>query len=515
MNRRSFLIVSAGTALYCGSPFSMKAEQHDTFGLYPSLKDKLMNDPLRPQYHLLPQAGRVGDPCAPRFYNGQYHVFFHGDFGGKGWSHATSSDLIHWKHLPKAVVPEQDSYDSYGTFTGSVLPGTDVATIIYAGVTKVPRDRETIRAEGLREVQCIATSEDADLRTWHKLDKPVIDGPPPEVKIVGFRDPFGWKDEDTWYVGVGSGFPQIGGAVLLYRSIDARHWEYLHPLAQGTWNGKSFTNPVGSGEMWECPDFFPLCDKHVLIYSTEYITYWEVGTFDKRELRFHCERKGFLDHGAYYAPKSMLDNKGRRILWGWVQEARSRQEIQAAGWDGAISLPRVLSVGSQNELVMEVAPEFASLRANTVVIQKPRNAEELNTGQSRAIIHNRAGEIVCTFHSDRLDCGLELFLGSPQDGPSLLRISAGVNIGDTPSVIIGDRTIGLCPDGEGLSTLHMWIDGSVIELFVDARQVMTVRSYITNSESNEIHVRWTGAADSLVNLTISDILPISRDRLTS
>jgi hypothetical protein len=22
-------------------------------------------------------------------------------------------------------------------------------------------------------------------------------------------------------------------------------FEYLHPLAQGTWNGKSFTNPVG------------------------------------------------------------------------------------------------------------------------------------------------------------------------------------------------------------------------------------------------------------------------------
>ena len=413
MNRREFLAASTACAIYRVTPGVHREEQNNAQLLEKALRDKLMHDSLRPQYHLLPQAGFVMDPCAPRFFHGKYHVFFHGDFGGPGWQHAVSSDLMHWEHLPIALAPTPNSYDSYGTFTGSVLPGTDDPSIIYAGVTRSSRARETIRGADLREVQCIATTTDPELRSWKKLAKPVIDAPPAGLKIVGFRDPFCWKDGDNWYVGVGSGFPQTGGAVLLYRSTDARHWEYLHPLAQGVWNGRAFTNPVGTGEMWECPDFFPLGDKHVLIYSTEHTTFWEVGTFDRNELRFHSERRGFLDYGAYYAPKTQADNHGRRIIWGWVQETRSQEAIRAAGWKGAISLPRVLTLGPDNELRMEVPAEFESLRTNTAFVKNPRDHKELDVALSRAVIHNRAGEIVCNFRANRLDCGLELLLGPP------------------------------------------------------------------------------------------------------
>lgn len=515
MNRRNFLLTSAAGALYCGLPPRLRAQTNGTAWPDSSLREKLMQDPLRPQYHLLPQAGFVGDPCAPRFFHGKYHMFFHGSFQGRGWAHAVGPDLMHWEHMPKAIAPTENSYDSYGTFTGSVLPGTDVPSIIYCGVTRSTRADETIRAEDLREVQCIATSADPDLRTWQKLEHPVIDAPPQGVSVVGFRDPLAWKDGENWYAGVGSGFPQVGGAVLLYRSSDARNWEYLHPLAQGTWNGKSFTNPVGSGEMWECPDFFPLGDMHVLLYSTEYITYWEVGTFDRKELRFHSERKGFIDHGSYYAPKSMLDAQNRRILWGWVQETRDRDSAQAAGWSGAISLPRVLTLGRDKELIMEVPSEFASLRENMVEVKRPLSASRLEGDHSHGVIHNRAGEIVCTFDARKLDCGLELSIGSPSNDTNLLKISSGVNIGDKPSIIVGDRTLALCPDHLGRSTLHLWVDGSIIELFADSRQVKTIRFYEAPAGSSDIHVRWTGAGDSLINLAISDIKPISKDRLTT
>jgi len=39
---------------------------------------------------------------------------------------------------------------------------------------------------------------------------------------------------DEWYLGIGSGERTIGGCVLLYRSQDLRHWEYLHKLVQGS-----------------------------------------------------------------------------------------------------------------------------------------------------------------------------------------------------------------------------------------------------------------------------------------
>jgi len=515
MDRRKFILSSAALALHSELSSALgKALQSGTAIPDQTLRDRLMRDPLRPQYHLIPQAGFIGDPCAPRFFRDQYHVFFHGSFGGGGWHHAMSPDLLHWNHLPIALSRTPGSFDAYGTFTGSVLPGGEGASVIYTGVTKVPTEQETIRNEGLREVQCIATSMDADLRTWHKLDKPVIDGPPPGVKITGFRDPFSWKEGDTWYIGVGSGFSRIGGAVLLYRSKDARRWEYLHPLALGTWNGEASSNPVPSGEMWECPDFFPLRDKHVLIYSTEHTTFWEVGTWDKRELRFHSERKGRLDHGAYYAPKSMLHGKMRRILWGWVQETRSKESIDAAGWSGCVSLPRVLTLGADGDLQMEVTPEFGALRSNGLTIQQPRDPSELRDALSRATIDGRAGEIRCTFKVGESSCGLDLRLASGDHSVSLLAIAYdGAN--DQPMLNVGDIVVPLSPGSDGLSTLHIWIDGSVIETFVDKRQAITARCYANAPEPAGIRVIWTGAVDSLKNLVVSDLKPVSDDRLTT
>ncbi len=479
----------------------LKARAFTAEGGEAALREKLMHDPLRPQFHLLPRANWMNDPCAPRFFGGQYHMFFQYNpgaavWGDMHWAHAVSPDLIHWKHMPVALSPTPGGSDAYGCFTGSVLPGAEVPTILYTGVTKTSPDRETIRGEGIREVQCLATSTDPDLRTWTKLDKPVLDGPPPGLHVTGFRDPCPWKDGDTWYLGVGSGFDRVGGAVLLYTSADGRNWSYLHPLAQGKWNQSAESNPVFSGEMWECPDFFPLGDKHVLLYSSERNVHWEVGSFDKRELRFHSESRGLLDHGSYYAMKSMVDSQGRRILWGWVQETRSPEECRAAGWAGAMALPRVLSIGSDNQLRMDVPPEFASLRNNT---------QTLNAPQGSAIIKNRAGEIVCSFKTAQGACGLQLMAGMVQ----LFAIHVD---GSKPSATVGSKTVALTPDRDGVSTVRLWIDGSIIETLVDSREAVTTRCYTPSPDG--IRIKGTGAPGVIQSLTVSGVTAISDDRLT-
>lgn len=515
MNRRSFILSSAAVAL--GARSSLTAEnapQSAADAAGQALLEKLAHDPLRPQYHLLPQAGFVGDPCAPRFFNGQYHVFYHGSYGGGGWHHAMAPDLVHWRHLPIALARTPGSFDAYGTFTGSVLPGGDGASVVYTGVTKVPKEQETIRNEGLREVQCIATSSDPDLRTWNKLPAPIIEAPQTSTKVVGFRDPFSWKEGDTWYIGVGSGFSKIGGAVLLYRSKDARNWEYLHPLAQGTWNGITSSNPVPSGEMWECPDFFPLGDKHVLLYSTAHTTFWEVGVFDRRELRFHSQRKGRLDHGAFYAPKSMPDANMRRILWGWVQETRSKEELDAAGWSGCISLPRVLTLGAGGELQMEVAPELAVLRTNAVRIQSPHSSAELDAALAGATIPGRACEIELKFKAGESSCGLDLRLGPAGNSAPLISFTYdGAN--DQPVITVGETVLPLSPDSKGQCSLHIWVDGSVIETFVDKRHAITTRCYAPGADADGIHLAWSGAADTFAGLTAWELRPASSNRLTT
>ncbi len=193
------------------------------------------------------------------------------------------------------------------------------------------------------------------------------------LQVTGFRDPCPWREDDGWYLGIGSGFAKKGGAVLLYRSQDLRQWDYLHTLAEGTWNGKTTKDPVDSGEMWECPDFFPLDGKHVLLYSTERIVYWVVGSYSDH--RFHEEKRGVLDYGSYYAPKSMLDAHGNRILWGWTPETRSVDEQKAAGWSGSMTLPRKLSIAADGTLRIEPIAAVAQLQG------KPR---AVTSGKSNA-----------------------------------------------------------------------------------------------------------------------------------
>jgi len=513
MNRRRFLVTSAAASAlstvpgrsYAGLFESSRSTSAAATETSAALREKLCHDPLRPQFHLLAKANWMNDPCAPRFFRGQYHMFFQYNpgaavWGDMHWAHAVSSDLIHWKHLPLALSPTPGFSDADGCFTGSVLPGVEGATILYTGVTKSPVELETITGHKLREVQCLATSTDDDLRTWSKLDKPVLDGPPAGLKVTGFRDPVPWKDGDVWYLGLGSGFKQVGGAVLLYRSTDGRNWTYLHPLAQGN-------NPAETGEMWECPDFFPLGDKHVLLYSSKHKVHWEVGTFDRRELVFHAETGGLLDHGSYYAAKSMVDAKGRRILWAWIEETRSPEECTAAGWAGIMALPRVLTLGPDNELRMELPPEFQSLRNNIQTVEKTHPAKALAV-LAKMRIQNRAGAIDCRFKAG--DNALELRNGTAPEPLFAIKYAAA---NGKPSVTIGDQTLPLSPDREGISTLTLWIDGSVIETFFDNKVSITTRCYAPSS--GDLHLAWTGDIDSLYSLSISGVTPISDDRLTT
>ena len=51
------------------------------------------------------------------------------------WGHATSSDLVHWEHLPHALLPSPGGTDADGCFSGCCVIDTDgTPTILYTGV---------------------------------------------------------------------------------------------------------------------------------------------------------------------------------------------------------------------------------------------------------------------------------------------------------------------------------------------------------------------------------------------
>jgi beta-fructofuranosidase len=54
---------------------------------------------------------------------------------GLAWGHAASADLIHWRHLPPALVPTPGGPDADGCFSGcaTVDPSDGRPAILYTG----------------------------------------------------------------------------------------------------------------------------------------------------------------------------------------------------------------------------------------------------------------------------------------------------------------------------------------------------------------------------------------------
>ena len=417
----------------------------------------------------------MNDPNGPIYWKGRYHMFFQYNpnaavWGDMHWAHAVSGDMVHWRHLPVALAPTPGWDDADGCFTGSAVDDGGTATILYTGVKSVSPDQATLRdgVHNFREVQCLATSSDPQLRTWTKWKTPVIE-PPRDAGLTGFRDPFLWRDAATWYLGVGSGLRKEGGRVLLYRSLDLRQWEYLHPLATGRWTGRDAVNPVDSGEMWECPDFFAVGSKHVLLYSTAGKVIWETGQFDSKELVFHPERRGILDHGAYYAQKTQLDAHGNRILWGWIPETRPEAEFRAAGWAGCMALPRVLSISAAGDLEMQVIPEIQSLRGTTFNMYGFSTAERISLAHKFEIT-DIAGEFFWASAAQTLT-----FTLADQTG-TWVGVSLDLE-GGVPKLTLNGKTIDLPPTQRFAREFRLFLDASVAELICDNQHAITTRIY--------------------------------------
>lgn len=517
ISRRSIL----SGAVFTGAAICLSREPAFNFAFAAQDRPDLAMDPRRPQFHLLPAANWMNDPNGPIYWNGSYHMFYqynpNGAFwGDMHWAHAISTDMVHWDHLPIALSPTPGGPDAGGCFSGTAVVQDGVVTVIYTGVVPAPEDQATIRdgIHSLREAQCLATTRDPELRSWFKLPKPVIAAPPANMKVTGFRDPSPCRLGEWWYMTVGSGIPKQGGAVLLYRSKDLRNWEYLHIVASGRGRGIDTPNKVDSGDMWECPDLFLWNGQHVLIYSTAGKACWQTGELDPKQMLFHPKRTGVLDYGSYYAPKTQLDKSGQRILWGWLPETRPESQYRAAGWAGMMSLPRVLTVDGSGRLAMTVSPAVEMLRRSEQVLVPTADKEENQRRLSAIRLHGCCGEILCKLRPSIEPFSLALLtLAEGTAVNPLMSVRYDPNHPDHVSV--DDKTIPIHLDQAGLLELHMYVDGSVIELIVNKQAGYTKRFYYSGPLAPEIALRISGKLANVAEIGKWQLAPISPNRLTT
>jgi beta-fructofuranosidase len=447
----------------------------------------------RPRYHFLPLANWMNDPNGLIQWEGRTHLFYQHNPNGtasaqKHWGHAVSDDLAHWIHLPIALAPTPGGPDKDGCYTGCAVNDDGTPTLVYTGVHP--------------QVQCIATSSDG-LITWDKYQgNPVIPSPPEGMETTGFRDPYVWKEEDDWYMVIGSGIEGEGGTALLYRSSDLHDWEYLHPLCTG--------DIEEDGEMWECPNFFSLEDKHALLVSAlppgEVLYYTGQYTADHT---FEREKVGLLDHGGYfYAPQVLCERGGRHLMWGWIRDGRDEEGQREAGWSGAMTLPRVVSLREDGTLRFRVAPELRLLRGENAHYE---NVSISPSSQLRPGMEGDCLEILAVLEpADAQRCGIKVRCSPDEEEATSIIYDATAErlildrCRTRQNALEGDEERGgpLQLQDDGTLTLHIYLDRSVIEVFGDYRTCLTGWLYPSRDDSLGLRFFAEGEEAELVSLDI-------------
>lgn len=292
-----------------------------------------------PAFHITGETGWINDPNGLIYYNGQYHAFFQyyphdTKWGPMHWGHVVSDDLTNWKRLPIALAPGGEG-DMDGCFSGSAILHEGKMWLLYTGFT------ENQGGDTVRQVQCLAESSDGITFKKHGI---VIgeDLLPDEYAPEDFRDPKIWHHEDFFWCVVAARRKAGRGRILLYKSKDLFHWEYVNDLF-GT---------DSAGMMIECPDYHEktgyllFCEQfqpsengvHLNIHTCR----WCTGRIDYSTGLFREINRGIVDWGFdMYAPQSYM---GKTVLVGWLNMWDRNVPSDKYGFAGMLTVPRRVSI---------------------------------------------------------------------------------------------------------------------------------------------------------------------------
>ncbi|MEO5951514.1 MAG: glycoside hydrolase family 32 protein, partial [Chloroflexia bacterium] len=337
----------------------------------------------------------------------------------------------------------------------------------------------------------------------------------------GFRDHCIWKEGDTWYQIIGSGITGKGGTALLYRSSNLLNWDYLHPLFLA--DTTAFPQ-LATAYMYECPDFFPLAapDSNMMRYILNlsvmddtpiHYSAYLAGTYSQDDHIFSAEQFHRLDYGpSFYAPQTFRDESGRRIMFGWLREARSEDAQRAAGWSGMMSIPRVLTLRHDGMMSQQPAPELEMLRGRHMSHIQARGTSI--TPDDSIEWHNDAVEIIAEFDlMDAAEAGISVRCSADEREQTRIfydRVGQQLVVDTTlssldPTLYSGSYSGPLTlAQGEKLH-LHIFVDHSIVEVFANDRTCITGRIYPTLPDTMGINIIVNGGRTNLLSLDVWEL----------
>ena len=444
------------------------------------VREHLLRDPHRPGYHFVVPEGLAhpADPNGAIFWQGNVHLgYIYQRHGEHCWGHVSSHDWLHWKHHLPWLTPTDDSPET-GIFSGNCFHGDNEAVFLY---------------HGTEQGNSIATAGDHWLEQVRKSPaNPIVPVQDESGRRTGSQgwsswDPHGWMDADGTYYGIFGGHT---ASVFKTRNLHST-WNYV---------GDFLAHPLEGVDLHEdisCPDFFPMGDKWVMLcISHELGCRYYIG--DWRNEQFHPEyheQMSWVDNG-WFAPESLLDDKGRRIMWAWARDERDREtEQSASGWSGTFTFPSVM-VMDRGRIHLQPIEELQD-----ITYGGDNRRLTLEDGDNVLVggLHNRQIDICAWFMpQDAHRFGVTVCRSPGGEEQTVVGVDLREQMLfiDTTrsSETIGKRTVEKAPlpdyqaaqlREDGGMLLRVLADNSIVEAFAGGTQAMR-RMYPTRTDSDMI-----------------------------
>ncbi|MBN2220687.1 MAG: glycoside hydrolase family 32 protein, partial [Vallitaleaceae bacterium] len=454
-----------------------------------SIERKLYaNDVQRPQYHLIAPGKWMNETHGPIFYDGKYHIFYQANphaplWDHIQWGHLVSEDMVFWKDKRLALETDAKGIDPDGCWSGSSCLDEHGVPILYytaGNNNKFPN----------QSVACAVPdfSKGQDLEYWIKDSKLLLEQQKEEGWLGEYRDPFVWREEEQFFMLIGTGDAAYGGGnALIYTSTDGKHW-----MSKGFVMDYSYLNNKEVGHVWELPVLLPLKDEigeikcHILLLCACQIdgdvveTYYWLGKWNPEQCRFYPnhEKARLIDlgNGTFTGPSGFVTPDGRSILFTLAQGKRNQEDEFHSGWAHNGGLPLELSYG-RGQLQIKPIDELKKLEIFIVMDFKEISIEDVNR-RLQEIYGNRFHMEITVDVSDIgiVTCGNEQAPEVYYDKKTF-RFGARENVtkkelgkyrGPIDDVVIDEE----------LLMLSYYLDYSMIEVYVNHQKSITLRNYI-------------------------------------
>ena len=470
------------------------------------------NDIMHPQVHPMAATGWGNETHGAMYSNGKFHVFYqknpNGAYWGRlHWGHLVSPNMIDWFEERTAIIPDQLGYDAKGCWSGHIYKDASInggkPTIVYTSVTGVPSISE-------------ATADDNDLKSWTKL------GSNPRIKPLNgfgdFRDPSFFTANGNKYLVVGTTKDGNGAASL-------------HKYENGNWTNNGTALFVGNnvakcGSFWEMPNVTKVGDKYLVTVTPlpsgfdggVKTIYWLgdingngqfTPTSSSTDNPSYLELEGMSKVGYGLLSPTFFEHEGKVLMLGIVPDKLSVEQSYNLGWAHTFCLPREITLSADRNSICQ-KPYEGLQKMRTSTKSETLTNFNLNGAKSLAPVSGRQIEICGEFTAA---AGARFGYNFYKNGGKTAQLYYDVNARkvvvdfantDHWTMEEGDFFHGHYESEEALNInpgekvkLHLFVDHSIIDVFVNDKYAFCIRMFIGDNNANDVEVFANGS--TLVN----------------